>query len=169
MKLKSGIVLLAFKTIIAFDPAVPRSGITQAVGRIIHVSGHDFYRPKSQLMQTLKHIANLVWKILLLEGVLLIVVAVLWRWTSWHTTTDYGFVLVTTGGIVILLGLAAVATRGSGNDMVMRAAKRNMSGSDLQAQHSSTSFYAESTRIWFWLISLGIITVAIGLLLGVLF
>jgi len=117
----------------------------------------------------MKHIAHLLWKILLLESAVLIGVALLWRWTSWHKTTDYSVALATTGGIIIFLGLLGVAARGSSADMHLRKARMDMPGWDLQHQHRYTFTYTESTRVWFWLISLGIITVGTATVLKIFF
>ena len=116
-------------------------------------------------MQTMKHVvATLVsfgWKILLLESVLLLVVVLIWRWTDWHTTTGYGAALSIAGGIIIGLGLLALRNRGSSDDMILRKAR--MLNPDYKGQHQYTPHYAESTRVWLWLISLGIVTVGMGI------
>jgi hypothetical protein len=117
----------------------------------------------------MKRIAHLVWKILLLESAVLLVVALVWRWTGWHSTADYGFALVTAGGIMIFLGLLGVAARGSSKDMHLRKAAMDMPNRDAQHQRRYTPTYTESTRVWFWLISLGVITIITAMVLKVFF
>jgi hypothetical protein len=120
-------------------------------------------------MQTTKNLVttlvNFGWKILLLESVLLLVVALIWRWTDWHTTTEYGAALSIAGGIIIGLGLLAVRNRGSSDDMLLRKAR--MLNPDYKGQSLYTPHYAESTRAWLWLISLGIVTVGMGIAFNV--
>jgi hypothetical protein len=117
----------------------------------------------------MKRVAHLVWKFLLLESGVLFVVALIWHWTGWHSTADYGFALVTVGGIIIFLGLLGVATRGSSRDMHLRKARMDMPNWDVQHQHRYTPTYTESTRVWFWLISLGVVTIITAMVLKVFF
>ncbi len=116
-------------------------------------------------MQTAKHLVttlvNFGWKILLLESVLLALVTLIWRWTDWHTTTGYGAALSIAGGTIIGLGLLALRQRGSSDDMILRKAR--MLNPDYKGQRPYTPHYAESTRAWFWLISLGIVTIGMGI------
>ncbi len=116
-------------------------------------------------MQTMKRVtitlAQFVWKILLLESAVLIVIALVWRWTNWHTTTGYGAALSIAGGTIIGLGLLALRQRGSSDDMILRRAR--MLNPDYKDQRPYTPHYAESTRAWLWLISLGIATVGVGI------
>ncbi len=69
-------------------------------------------------MQSMKRVsitlAHFVWKILLLESALLLVVALVWRWTDWHTTTNYGAALSIAGGTIIGLGLLALTNVNNG-------------------------------------------------------
>lgn len=73
-------------------------------------------------MQNLKRVtttfANFAWKILSLESALLIIIALIWRWSNWHTTDSYGAALSTAGGILIGLGLLALTTRGGSDEMI---------------------------------------------------
>lgn len=120
-------------------------------------------------MQTMKRLVttlvNFGWKLLLLESVLILVVALIWHWTDWHTTTDYGAALSFSGGIIIGMGALALTTRGSSHDMILRKARRL--NPDYKDQNLYTPHYAESTRIWFWLIGLGIVTVGMGIVFKV--
>ncbi len=122
-------------------------------------------------MQTMKRVAitlaHFVWKILLLESAILIVMALVWRWTNWHTTDSYGAALSIAGGTVIALGLFALATRGSSDDMKLWEAEMEMRSWDHKGQRRFTPLYAESTRVWFWLVSLGIVTVGMGIVFNI--
>ncbi len=131
--------------------------------------GHSSTAHGEQLMRTTKHLVtalvNFGWKILLLESALVLVVALIWRWTGWHTTTGYGAALSIAGGATIGLGLLALRQRGSSDDMILRRAR--MLNPDDKGQRQYTPHYAESTRAWLWLISLGIVTVGLGIVFNV--
>jgi hypothetical protein len=124
-------------------------------------------------MQTLKRVsttlANFAWKILLLDSALLIIIALIWRLTDWHTTDSYGAALSTTGGIIIGLGLFALATRGGSDDMKLSDAEMQMRSWDHKGQHRFMSPYTESIRTWTWLICLGIVTVGMSIVFNVFF
>ncbi len=122
-------------------------------------------------MQTMKRVAitlaHFVWKILLLESAILIVIALVWRWTNWHTTDSYGAALSIAGGTVIGLGLFALTTRGSSDDMKLWDAEMEMRSWDRKGQRRFISPYFESTRVWVWLISLGIATAGMGIVFNI--
>jgi hypothetical protein len=124
-------------------------------------------------MQTMKNVAltfaHFVWKILLVECALLIVIALIWRWTDWHTTDNYGAALSTAGGVIIGLGLFALATRGGSDDMKSSEAEIDMRSWDRKGQRRFISPYTESIRAWTWLISLGIVTIGLGIVFNVFF
>jgi hypothetical protein len=122
-------------------------------------------------MQTIKRVAitlaQFVWRILLLESAVLLVIALVWRWTDWHTTDSYGAALSIAGGTVIGLGLFALTTRGSSDDMKLWDAEMEMRSWDRKGQRRFISPYFESTQIWVWLISLGIVTVGMGIVFNI--
>jgi hypothetical protein len=122
-------------------------------------------------MQTMKSVviafAHFVWKILLLESAILIVIALVWRWTDWHTTDSYGAALTIAGGTVIGLGLFALTTGGSSDDMKLWEAEMEMRSWDRKGQRRFISPSFESTRAWVWLISLGIVTVCAGIVFNI--
>ncbi len=110
-------------------------------------------------------LAHFAGKILVLETALLLVIALVWRWTDWHTTDSLGVALTIVGGAIIGIGLLALTTRGSSHDMKLREAQ--MLSPDYKGQHQFTPMYAKSTRVWFWLISLGIMTIGVGIVFNV--
>ena len=97
-----------------------------------------------------------VWNILIPEVILLVVIALLWRLTGWHTTVNYGSALATVGGIIIGAGLLSLAG-GSRTDRVLEMQKRKSNSQD-----QFTSPYFERARLTGWLILFGAITVVIG-------
>lgn len=117
-------------------------------------------------MQTMKRaaitLAHFIWRIVLLESVLLIVVALVWRLTGWHTTASYGSALFTAGASIIGLGLLALATRGGSDDMKLSEAEMEMRSWDHQGQRRFISPYSETIRVWALLITLGIVAVGIA-------
>src|SRR5574342_77899 len=124
-------------------------------------------------MQTIRNavltFSHFVWKVLLVESVLLIIVTSLWRWTTWHTTASYGFALFTAGGVMVGMGLIGLAGRGSSDDMKLMEAEMEMRSWDHKGQRRFISSYAESTRLMRWLIGLGLITVVLGTVFNVFF
>jgi hypothetical protein len=143
---------------------------------LIGSSGPTLYTPSyssttrgKQLIQTMKHVVttlvNFGWKILLLESFLLLIISLIWYLTDWHTTTGYGAALGIAGGTIIGLGLIALMKRGSSDDMILRKAR--MLNPDYKNQHLYTPHYAESTRVWFWFIGLGIVTIGMGIAFNV--
>ncbi len=124
-----------------------------------------------QPMQTMKRVAitlaQFVWKILLLESAVLIVIALVWYWTNWHTTDSYSAALSIAGGTIIGLGLIALATRGGSDDMKLSEAEIIMRSWYPKGQRRFISPYSESVRIWTWLISLGILTVGMGIVFNI--
>jgi|RhiMetdeSRZDD1v2_1073273.scaffolds.fasta_scaffold287157_3 hypothetical protein len=125
------------------------------------------------MQTTMKHLAttlaHFVGKILLLESALVIIIALAWRWSGWYTTDSYGAALSTTGGIIIGLGLFALATRGGSDDMKLSDAEMQVRSWDHKGQRRFMSPYTESIRPWAWLISLGVVTVGIGIIFNVFF
>ncbi len=123
-------------------------------------------------MQTMKRIAltltQFIWRMLLLESALLVILALVWRWTDWHTTASYGGALSVAGGTIIGLGLIALATRGGSDDMKLSEAEMIMRSWDRKGQRRFISPYSESVRVWTWLICLGIVTVGMGIVFNVL-
>lgn len=117
-----------------------------------------------RLVTTLTHFAG---QILLLESALLIVIALVWRLTAWHTTDSYGAALSTAGGIIIGLGVFALATRGGSDDMKLSEAEMEMRSWDHKGQRRFISPYTESIRTWTWLISLGILTIGMGIVFNI--
>jgi hypothetical protein len=120
-----------------------------------------------QLMQTMKRVAtsltHFAWDILLPESVLLIAIALLWRWTVWHTTTSYGTALSTAGGIITGVGVMALTGRGGSNDITLAEGEVEMCSWDRNGQRRFTSPYAERARPMSWLIALGLLTVGMGI------
>ena len=120
-------------------------------------------------METVKNAAltftHFVWKVLLVESALLIVITILWRLTTWHITANYGFALFTAGGIMVAAGLVGIARRGSSADSKLV----EMRNRDHKGQRRFIYSYAESTRVMRWFIGLGLVTVAIGTVFGAFF
>ncbi len=135
----------------------------------------EFVGHREALMQTTKHIvislAHFVRNILLLEGAMLVVVALLWRRTGWHTTVGYGTALATAGGTIIgvdLMGLAG-SGMGSSEDTKLADAEMEMRSWDHKGQRRFTSVYTERTQTMGWLISLGIVTIGMGIVFNAFF
>ncbi len=124
-------------------------------------------------MQTIKRVAitlaHFVGNILLLESAVLLVVALLWRWTGWHTTANYIDALTTTGEILTTLGLFGLVGGRSSRDMKLTEGEMEMRSWDHKSERRFTSPYAERTRMWGWLISLGIATIVMGIVFNVFF
>lgn len=124
-------------------------------------------------MQTEKNtrltFAHFVWNVLRVESALLVVLTVLWRWTTWHTIASYGFALFSAGGILVAMGLFGLAGRGSSDDMKLVEAEMEMRSWNRKGQRRFTSSYAESTRIMRWLIGIGLLTAVLGIVLNPFF
>ena len=119
----------------------------------------------------MKHLANklthFAGKLFLLETALLIIIALVWRLTDWHTTDNFGAALSTAGGIIIGIGLFILVTKGSSNDTKLIEAEMEMRSWDHKGQRRFISPYSDSIHMWTWLISLGMITVGMGIVFNI--
>ena len=153
-------------------PCALHTGSTQGVGRIFDSLLLRVFltHPGRRSTQTIKNVTltflHIVWKTILVEGALLIVVTILWRWTIWHTTTIYGFALFTVGGILVAIGLVGLATRGSSDDIRLMESEMEMRSWDRKGNRRFISSYAESTQLMRWMIGLGLVTISIGTILN---
>ena len=100
--------------------------------------------------------------ILIMESILLVVVALLWRLTSWHTTSSYGSVLTTAGEIIAGLGLLSLIGQRSSDDTRLTEGEIEMRSWDHRNNRWLTSRYAELGRTMRWLMCIGIVTIGIG-------
>jgi hypothetical protein len=122
-------------------------------------------------MQAMKHmavtLANFTWKLMLLEGVLLIIITPIWSFTNWHTIDNYGSALSTVGGIIVGLSLFILATQGGSNDMKLSEAEMEVRSWDHKGQRRFISPYTAGTRALAWLISLGLVTVGVRIVFNI--
>jgi len=104
--------------------------------------------------------------ILVVEIILLVVIALLWRLTSWHTTSSYGVVLTTTGELITGLGLLSLLGQRSSDDVRLTEGEIEMRSWAHRGNRWLTSRYAELAQTAGWLIGIGILTVGIGVVLN---
>ena len=107
--------------------------------------------------------------LLLLESALLLVIALLWRLTGWYTIASYSDALTAAGGLIVGVGLLGLTGGRSSDDMKLVEAEMEMRSWDHKGQRRFISPFAERTRMWSWLIGLGIATIVMGIVLNVFF
>lgn len=123
-------------------------------------------------MQTVEHeassIVRAVRSILLGSGALLVLVAILWWLTDWHQNAPFGSALITSGTIVVALGLVSLLARSSG-DAKLTEGEIEMRSWDRRDERRFTSRYAELIPNLLRLIGIGFVAIGLGAILNQIF
>jgi len=124
-------------------------------------------------MQTVEHkagsIMHAVRSILLGAGALLVLVAILWRLTDWHHNAPFGLALITSGTIVVALGLVSLLVGRSSDDVKLTEGEIEMRSWDRRDGRRFTSRYAELVPISLRLIGIGFVAIGLGAILNQIF